>query len=56
MKRSESQPGPSGLKSGIKRARKQLYTAQQVVDMFDDLSEVDCDNDYSDSELEVESD
>lgn len=53
MKRLEPQAGPSGLCSGTKHVRKQMYTTQQV--MFDDLDELQYDNDYSDSEIDFES-
>lgn len=54
MKRAESQAGPSGSK----RVRKTLFTAEEVLEYFDDFSELDCgnDEDYPASDLESDSD
>ncbi|BFZ24255.1 hypothetical protein BsWGS_27294 [Bradybaena similaris] len=50
MNRDEPQPGLSGTK----RQRTCLFSAQQVIDFFEDLSELDGDNDadYPDSDLD----
>ena len=54
MNRDDPQPGPSGAK----RKRTVLFTAQQIIDYFEDLSELDNDNDadYPASDLESDSD
>ena len=54
MSQSEPEPGPSGTK----RKRTPLFTVQEIVDYFEDFSELDGDNDedYPVNDLESESD
>lgn len=54
MNRDDPQPGPSGTK----RKRTVLFTTQDVIDYFEDLSELDNDNDadYPASDLDSDSD